>query len=85
MNDNLVVAEVACALEATCSKIKEKCIYFEDLGKGFKIEKERHRMDYIKDKRNYKKHLKPYLAGNVVPKGVTYSLEDPTDDLKSKK
>ncbi|XP_038973113.1 uncharacterized protein LOC120105094 [Phoenix dactylifera] len=33
-DDNLEVAKVACALEATCPKLKKRGIYFEDIGKG---------------------------------------------------
>lgn len=33
-DDNLEVAEVACALEATCPKPKQRGIHFKDLGKG---------------------------------------------------
>ncbi|XP_038976409.1 uncharacterized protein LOC113461320 [Phoenix dactylifera] len=33
-DDNLEIAKVACALEATCPKPKKRGIYFEDIGKG---------------------------------------------------
>ena len=33
-DDNLEVAKVVCALEATCPKSKRIGIHFEDLGKG---------------------------------------------------
>ncbi|XP_038976653.1 uncharacterized protein LOC120107448 [Phoenix dactylifera] len=77
-DDNLEVAKVACALEATCFKTKKRGIYFEDIGKGKPPPPPSNVKAPVLELKPLPSHLRYAFLGenNTLPVIVSVSLSD---------
>ncbi|XP_038976654.1 uncharacterized protein LOC113463578 [Phoenix dactylifera] len=77
-DDNLEVAKVACALEATCPKPKKRGIYFEDIGKGKPPPPPSNVQAPVLELKPLPSHLRYAFLGenNTLPVIVSASLSD---------